>query len=154
MILVVISNRDITTDTLLLESIRRYGRINNLLIKEEPVIARIDGAPIVKNYPLYVSASHSGDCVVSAVSTDVVGVDIEEKKARDFLTISKRVFNEEIGDKNTFYARWTAGEAYKKASGEGLFTSLLLNKKAHVVDFIYGYSLAVYGEGDIFYCFY
>ena len=91
---------------------------------------------------------------MSAVSTDRVGVDVEEIKERDYLNISKRVFNEEIGDKKEFYARWTSGEAYKKASGEGLLVSLSLNKKAHVVDFLQGYSLAVYGEGDIFYCVY
>lgn len=154
MILVVICKENISTDTLLVESIRRYGRIVNLKIGEEPIIERVDGAPIVKNYPLFVSASHSGEYVVSAVSTDRVGVDVEEMKERDYLNISKRVFNEEIGDKKEFYARWTSGEAYKKASGEGLFVSLASNKKAHVVDFLQGYSLAVYGEEDIFYCFY
>lgn len=154
MILVVISKQNITTDTLLVESIRRYGQINNFRIDEEPIIVRIDGAPLVKNYPLFVSASHSGDYVVCAVSLDMVGVDIEKMTERDYLTISKRVFNKEIGDKKEFYARWTSGEAYKKASGESLLTSLASNKKAHVVDFLDGYSLAVYGEGNIFYCFY
>lgn len=86
--------------------------------KGEAIIEK-DGAgrPFVANLPLSVSLTHTDGMTLAAVSAGAVGVDAERKRELPFAALSARFFGERITEKEAFFARWTAGEAYKKATG-------------------------------------
>ena len=92
------------------------------------------GKPYIKGCDnLHFNVSHSGLWVVAALSECAVGIDIEEKKAFDFLAIGERFFAaEEIqallhasDQLDYFYLIWTMKESLIKHVGMGL--SLPLN---------------------------
>ena len=80
----------------------------------------------VKGKEVFVSITHSGDFVASAVSDTPVGIDLEVK--RDFkpsvlkaLSEDEREFIDKSKDKATAFLKiWTAKEAYVKLTGQGL----------------------------------
>lgn len=93
------------------------------LVREE------NGKPYAWNLPLYFSISHSGDHVACAVSERPVGLDIEEKRARDVSAARRICSGKEldyilVGDGEErllrFLRVWTAKEAYVKLTGEGI----------------------------------
>lgn len=101
------------------------------------VVADADGRPYVRAQttdPLPgVSLSHSGNCVVCALSTAAqVGVDVEQVGPRDIDRLGEEVLadseREQLagGDQSArhqrFYQFWTLKEAYGKALGTGLAT--------------------------------
>lgn len=72
------------------------------------------------------SVSHSAQAIAVAVScTNRLGVDIEQRKARNISEFS-REYAALAGatDEITFYQHWTAAEAYSKYSGEPLLQVL------------------------------
>jgi len=89
-----------------------------------------DRAPAltVKGQPWQLSVSHSADAVAVAVShSNKLGLDIEQLKPRNYLTLSQQYAAlagaEDLTD---FYHRWTTAEAYSKYSGKPLLQ--VLNK--------------------------
>lgn len=88
------------------------------------------GKPFLKGYPVFhYNISHAGNWVICAVSSQPIGVDIEEIKPID-LEIAKRYFarseyNSIISNpadrrQTIFYHFWTAKESYIKYDGRGL----------------------------------
>lgn len=88
------------------------------------------GKPFVKKKrDAYFNISHAGQWVVCAVSTCVVGVDVERIKPTD-LAIAKRFFASQEYQflvslpshlhSRYFYAYWTLKESFIKALGKGL----------------------------------
>lgn len=97
--------------------------------EEEVEITNLpSGKPVamVKGKEVFVSISHSGDFVASAVSDTPVGVDLEV--IREFkpsvlkaLSDEEQEFIEKSKDKSSAFLKiWTAKEAYLKLTGEGL----------------------------------
>lgn len=96
---------------------------NEVIIKNLP-----SGKPVaeVKGKEIFVSITHSGDFVASAVSDTPVGIDLEVK--REFKTSvlkalkeEEREFIEKSKDKTSAFLKiWTAKEAYVKLTGQGL----------------------------------
>lgn len=81
--------------------------------------------PYFKDYPdIRFSLSHSGDVIVLAMGKTEVGVDIEQVKPRDYLSIANRHFSAaevaQINSLEDFLSLWTKKEAYLKLTGEGL----------------------------------
>lgn len=76
----------------------------------------VNGKPYLKTREKFFSISNSGEYIVLAFSDGECGVDIEEMKERDFVSISKRMkFNSETSE--DFYSEWTTYEAeYKLGS--------------------------------------
>lgn len=75
--------------------------------------------------------SHSGKYIVIGISTDSLGVDIEEIVDKfDYESLLSTCFTDHeirhINDDLDFYTFWTRKEAILKATGEGLIDDLLL----------------------------
>jgi len=92
------------------------------------------GKPSLANYPgIHFNISHAGRWVVCAVSSEEVGVDVEQIRSID-LAIARRFFapseyttlmSLEAGDRLDFFFRlWTIKESYLKALGTGLHKEL------------------------------
>ena len=92
------------------------------------------GKPSLRNYHnFHYNISHSGSWVISAISDQTIGVDIEQVKPID-LGIAKRYFSKseyesimsESKDnrQNLFYQFWTAKESYVKYICKGLSITL------------------------------
>jgi len=91
--------------------------------------------PVLQS-PLYFNLSHSGDRIALAASGNPrIGVDVESTgEGRDVLAIARRYFSPadvaELGrlapeDRlRFFYELWTLKEAFSKACGEGLVSTL------------------------------
>jgi 4'-phosphopantetheinyl transferase len=85
------------------------------------------GKPYIEKTPVSFNISHSGNCVVCALSTDTksIGIDVEEIKAIDITDFKnnwtdnewKEISNNDAG---SFYRFWTCKEAIIKAEGRGL----------------------------------
>jgi 4'-phosphopantetheinyl transferase len=90
------------------------------------------GKPGLRNYrDIHCNISHSGKYVVSAVSDEPVGIDVEQIAAKDFMKIAKRFFSQgeksyieqfqSIEAKTAAFAEiWTKKEAFIKREGLGL----------------------------------
>ena len=120
-----------------------------------------NGKPYLADYPgIYVSLSHSGDYVVTAIADEEIGIDIQMHKGylervakRCLHTDEKRKLNhlKHLQDKeHLFYQIWTRKEAYYKYKNfsEGFeFDKYCVLKRRGVIfqdfELIPGYSLAV-----------
>ena len=71
------------------------------------------GKPYLKNRDKFFSISHSVEYVVIAFSDNECGVDIEQIKPRDFVSISERM-NFQCNNLEEFYYEWTKYEAEYK----------------------------------------
>jgi len=90
------------------------------------------GKPVLRGRAVEFNASHSGDLVALAFSTETaVGVDVERRRQlTDTLALARRYFSaEEVSiveraadHGEAFFAIWTAKEAIVKASGKGIGT--------------------------------
>lgn len=84
-----------------------------------------NGKPYLSLGP-YFSISHSGDKAVVVTSKYPIGVDLQFMKEPDY-SICEKFFSDSeknINNKEEFYKAWTSKEAYMKASGSSLITSL------------------------------
>lgn len=81
------------------------------------------GKPRVRDSPLHVSVSHSGDLVAVALTTAAaVGVDVEQIGARDTRLLAGAVLapGERYDGHHEFFRSWCRKEAVMKATGDGL----------------------------------
>lgn len=74
--------------------------------------------------PLHISLSHSGHCVVLALSCCPVGIDVEKIRPLDIALLKHDYFPRDTLDPATplqsLFALWTAKEAVLKAVGKGV----------------------------------
>jgi 4'-phosphopantetheinyl transferase len=90
------------------------------------------GKPVLRGRAIEFNASHSGDLVALAFSTETaVGIDVERRRElTDTFALARRYFSaEEVGiveraadEVDAFFAIWTAKEAIVKGSGKGIGT--------------------------------
>lgn len=124
--------REDTIRTLTAEILSRLAICHRLSIKNNAIKLEYNqyGKPLLKgNMNLYFNNSHSGQWVVSAISSSLVGVDVERISEVD-LGIAERFFSPwEYNDlmqkdgevrRNYFFDLWTLKESYIKAVGMGL----------------------------------
>jgi 4'-phosphopantetheinyl transferase len=84
------------------------------------------GKPFIKDNPVYISVSHTGEYLAIAVHDKPVGVDIQQETDADYQKISSRYFTPEEQAQvdqqgvEAFYKLWTQKEAYAKLTGEGI----------------------------------
>lgn len=79
--------------------------------------------------PIYFNCSHSGDYIVCALSTEEIGVDIEQI-GEEYFEIARQCFSSEENyairsakgnfRRKMFYTYWTLKESYIKLIGKGL----------------------------------
>lgn len=87
------------------------------------------GKPELINQRLHFNISHTGQCVICAISDQPVGIDIEQKQYRDF-SLFQSVWTErekknfKVDKIEDFYYLWTAKESYVKWLGTGLATDI------------------------------
>lgn len=92
-----------------------------------------NGKPYLAETPIQFNLSHSGDCLLMAVTAEnEIGVDVEcVRKTQDFLALAQRFFARseyeailkylhEDERMAAFYRCWTRKEAFIKATGLGL----------------------------------
>ena len=84
--------------------LKRFYKIENFEIVYE------NKKPKLKNDEIYFNISHSKDIILIAFSDSSVGVDIEQKKERDFKKLSD-YYNVQFKNKEDFYEFWTKLEA-------------------------------------------
>ena len=84
--------------------LKRFYKIENFEIVYE------NKKPKLKNDEIYFNISHSKDIILIAFSDSSVGVDIEQKKERDFKKLSD-YYNVQFKNKEDFYELWTKLEA-------------------------------------------
>lgn len=90
--------------------------VRNQWGKPEPVLP--DGVP-----RLHMSLSHSAECVLVAIASCAIGVDVEAIRPVNMAAINRQMFPGDTGSADTplaFHAVWTAREAVLKALGTGL----------------------------------
>lgn len=84
--------------------LKRFYKIENFEIVYE------NKKPKLKNDEIYFNISHSKDIILIVFSDSSVGVDIEQKKERDFKKLSD-YYNIQFKNKEDFYEFWTKLEA-------------------------------------------
>lgn len=84
--------------------LKRFYKIENFEIVYE------NKKPKLKNDEIYFNISHSKDIILIAFNDSSVGVDIEQKKERDFKKLSD-YYNVQFKNKEDFYEFWTKLEA-------------------------------------------
>ena len=78
----------------------------------------VNGKPYLKSRKKYFSISHSGEYILIGFSDNECGVDIEQMKNRDYVSISERMgFN--VLNPEDFYSEWTKYEAEYKLGSRG-----------------------------------
>jgi 4'-phosphopantetheinyl transferase len=116
------------TRILLRKIIARYLSI---IASDIEYVIQKKGKPALTNTDLQFNLSHSGDLAVVALTRQAeIGIDIEEKKMTDYLSIAKRFFSADeynaiaqlsnAEGREAFYQIWTRKEALVKAVGEGI----------------------------------
>jgi 4'-phosphopantetheinyl transferase len=109
-------------------------------LKVEPGVLQFEvspfGKPYLKHSPLFFNISHSGDCLLIAISDfDQIGIDLELIKSRaNLLGLAKRCFSlSELNfwlnlpvdaQQQAFYRLWVRKEAFVKAVGRGIVLGL------------------------------
>lgn len=106
--------------------------VNSLLSafygKDVDLCKKKSGAPYLKGVKDYVSVSHKRKCLVVAVSSKPVGVDVEKNEIKPTVfKIADKYFSEKIeqGDYKAFFTLWTKKEAYGKLFEKGISKEIL-----------------------------
>lgn len=119
------------------------------------------GKPYIDGNPLYISASHTENTLVTGVSDAEFGIDAEflTRKIKNYIKIAEKYFTEkEIGlilsqpperRQETFIRLWVKKEAYIKLKGK----SILSLKKATVSDSEFKFKTLIYKDLIICLCF-
>lgn len=97
--------------------------LKNVYKTENRELEFVNGKPFLKSRAKFFSISNSGDYLVIAFSDSNCGVDIEEIKDRDFVSISRRMrFNANTLEE--FYLEWTKYEAEYKLGDSDKYKSI------------------------------
>ena len=106
------------------------------------------GKPFIEG--VYFSISHSRDLVAIAISSRTVGIDLEYMIERDYEKISRRIFQDIIVDRDTFYKAWTAREAVVKCEGVSVLSDIsTIKDKYDIIHTLYdGAMLAIAHRKD------
>lgn len=137
-------------DAIYTKAIRVYNYLTKSTHKGE-IAHEESGKPYVKGaVGLEISLSHSGEQLVIALSSERVGVDIQEMKEVDYKKICTR-YDIDATDLTDFYKKFTLAECRAKVLGTGLPQSLrqadgIIGK---TYTFIKGYVLSVIGSGEV-----
>lgn len=152
MILTVFSHKKIDSSALALYALKEYSALVGKNFAPVGYRHRDDGSPYFdcEGAP-FVSLSHSGEYAAAAVSESAVGIDIQLHTDVDCKKISDR-FNMKTTDRQDFFDKFAAAEAKTKALRTKLSESLYA-PEGRIFRFIPGCSLAIYGSGEIFFCF-
>ncbi len=112
------------TDILIKDALRAYG------IKDCKIMRTDKGKPYVEksesSFQTHISVSHSGPYFVCLISSDPVGVDVQEERHVNARKIGCRYFTcreREIIDRrgnDGFFFIWARKEAYSKYTGLGM----------------------------------
>lgn len=95
---------------------------------ENPLIIKDNGKPKFVNSEIHFSISHSKDIVAVIFDENVVGLDIEFMKNRDFESISNYLkLKVENHDMKTFYKHWTRYEAEYKSKKQDFISFIIEN---------------------------
>jgi 4'-phosphopantetheinyl transferase len=92
-----------------------------------PTCGRPHGRPRLPGLDIHASIAHSGNIVgVALTRVGLVGLDVEELKERDFMTLGRHVLDsdEAVSSSLDFYRYWTRKEAVVKATGDGMAIGL------------------------------
>ncbi|MGG4264552.1 4'-phosphopantetheinyl transferase family protein [Peribacillus simplex] len=116
--------------TLFGELLIRYllGEYHNVKKDQINFIKSKYGKPFLTNGIFNFNISHSGSYVVCAISSDIVGIDIERVNPSIDLQLAESVFTRSelkriennYDPVDTFFELWTLKESYIKAVGKGL----------------------------------
>ncbi len=94
---------------------------------ESIILERKNGKPFIKNFPLFVSISHSGNFVAAAFNETEIGIDIEVMRevnlavAKKFCVATDLEFlNSQENKTEAFLKIWTTKEAFLKMTGDGI----------------------------------
>ena len=122
--------RSYTSECLLRKTLGDIGISKSRLT----IITNAFGKPELANFPdVHFNISHSENCVVCAVSSQPIGVDVEKIKPIDYsmtkicfsenerLQLIQRLDNDRL---DYFFRLWTMKESYIKALGTGLSKEL------------------------------
>ncbi len=145
--LIFLSKVKISSDELIKKCVEEFCRIFNKPIPTYSIIRKEGEKPVLQPQFLHFSLSHSGDYKALAISQEVIGIDIQQRKTLDYMAVSERFFERQVTDSKDFFDDWTAKEAYAKCSGEPLVEVM---KKTicgvTTLDILEGYSLAIKSE--------
>ncbi len=123
-----IKSKNKRREFLLSRALMRHALSHNFPVQEKKwlFIERPGLAPVITNLPdsIYTSLSHSHGFVCFAISSDRIGIDLENAgKQRDFVVLAEIFMNDEELDNlrlnettqiDQFYQIWCAKEAYYK----------------------------------------
>ncbi len=151
MTFVLFSEEKFASDDFIIKSYLAYCRLVGKFA-ENLTVDRTEPKPFFRKSngnrsDIYFSLSHSGKFIICAVSDENVGADIQEQRDADFLTLSKRLFDVEITDREEFYDRFTQGEARAKLDGNGLLNGMYYGGGENY-DLFDGYSIAICGGSE------
>ena len=108
--------------------LRYVLRLEGIPVHAQQFTTSPDGKPLLANGSLDFSLSHSGEWVLCAVSSQLVGVDVELPRctlatARRFFALEEVAMLESLpksAQADALLRLWTAKEAFTKALGTGL----------------------------------
>ena len=83
----------------------------------------VNGKPYLKSREKFFSISHSGEYIALAFSDNDCGVDIEQIKNRDYVSIAERM-KLNVTNQKEFYSEWTKYEAEYKLGGRGIYKNI------------------------------
>lgn len=131
-------------DLLLDKVAREYFNINNLAYEKLTLSKLSNGKPYIANSNLHVSLSHSGEYLAIALSSNDVGIDIQEHIEVDYLRISKR-YNIKADTLLDFYKKYTLAECEVKRTGGILPHYLRIANQLNGIHYenIKGYTLSI-----------
>lgn len=86
----------------------------------------INGKPYLQSREKYFSISHSREYILIGFSDNECGVDIEQIRERDYVSIAERM-NFNASNLEEFYSEWTRYEAEYKLGGRGKYKSIMQN---------------------------
>lgn len=116
-----------SAQAMLNRSVQQYAMEHGIPYRPCRLVHPQKGRPYLEpSCGMEVSITHSADYWACAVSTQPVGLDLQQKKNRNLSGIAGRFFHPDEaeflkqGEHANFFAVWTAKEAYVKYTGEGI----------------------------------
>lgn len=106
--------------------------LNTVGLSADTEIIRTEhGKPVLRDHPQWqFSLSHSGEYAVCALADAPIGIDVQERRSVDALSLAERFFSPmetellrslpETERSSAFFRLWTAKESILKAQGSGL----------------------------------